>query len=45
MKLHLINILNNFKANDKLKEMAILHFKNRKITYESVYKYLKLNGI
>ena len=45
MKLHLINILNKFKANDELKEMTILHFKNRKITYESVYKYLKLNGI
>lgn len=45
MKLHLINILNKFNVNDELKGMAILHFKNKKITYESVYKYLKLNGI
>ena len=45
MKLHLTNILNRLNASNKAKKMAILHFKNKEISYESVYKFLKLNGI
>ena len=45
MKLHLTNILNRLNASNKAKKMAILHFKNKEVTYESVYKFLKLNGI
>jgi hydroxymethylglutaryl-CoA reductase len=40
MKLHLINILNQFNADSNEKKAVLRHFQNRNVTYESVRNYL-----
>ena len=40
MKMHLLNILNNFNATDKEKERAIEHFKTHKVSNKSVSNFL-----
>jgi len=40
MKMHLWNILNQFEANDQEKQMAIEHYKNHKVSYNSVRNFL-----
>ena len=40
MKMHLWNILNQFEANDQEKQMAVEHYKNHKVSYDSVRQFL-----
>ena len=40
MKMHLFNILNSFNANDMEKQMAVEHYKNHKVTFDSVRQFL-----
>ena len=40
MKMHLFNILNTYNANDMEKQMAVEHYKNHKVTYDSVRQFL-----
>ncbi|MCC7317903.1 MAG: hydroxymethylglutaryl-CoA reductase, degradative [Bacteroidales bacterium] len=40
MKMHLFNILNHFKANDKEKNAAVEHFKDQKVSFASVGQYI-----
>jgi len=40
MKMHLFNILNSFNANDMEKQMAVEHYKNHKVTFNSVRQFL-----
>ena len=40
MKMHLFNILNHFKANDKEKNAAVEHFKDQKVSFASVGHYI-----
>lgn len=40
MKMHLWNILNQFKANDQEKQMAVEHYKNHKVSHNSVRQFL-----
>ena len=40
MKMHLFNILNTYNANDMEKQMAIEHYKNHKVTFDSVRQFL-----
>jgi hydroxymethylglutaryl-CoA reductase len=42
MKMHLFNILNHFKANDIEKNAAVEHFKDQKVSFASVGKYIAL---
>jgi hydroxymethylglutaryl-CoA reductase len=41
MKMHLMNILNQFKANDAEKVMLIEHFKTNTVTYSAVSETLE----
>jgi len=41
MKMHLLNILNQFEATDAEKEQAKLFFEDEKVSYNSVETYLK----
>ena len=41
MKMHLLNILNQLKANDQEKEAAIEYFKTTSVTFSSVAEFLK----
>ena len=41
MKMHLMNILNQFKASEKEKENLINHFKNNTVSYSAVEEMLK----
>ena len=41
MKMHLLNILNQLKANDNQKEVAIEYFKTTPVTFSSVTEFLK----
>ena len=43
MKMHLLNILNQFKANENQKLAAINHFKTRLVSVSSVKKFLDQN--
>lgn len=40
MKMHLLNILNSFNASDKEKSLAVEHFTQHKVSYNSVNKFL-----
>jgi len=40
MKMHLMNILNQFEATPSEKELAITYFKTNKVSYNSVSDYL-----
>lgn len=40
MKMHLFNILNYFKASEKEKNSALAHFKDQKVSFSSVGKYI-----
>jgi hydroxymethylglutaryl-CoA reductase len=40
MKMHLLNILNSFEVNEKEKKLAVAHFANRKVSFNSVKKYI-----
>lgn len=40
MKMHLMNILNNLKASNKQKELAVGHFKNHKVSFTSVGDFI-----
>lgn len=40
MKMHLVNILNTFKANEEEKTQAFEHFKENKVSYSEVRNYL-----
>ena len=40
MKMHLLNILNVFNASDVEKEQAVEHFKEEKVSFNSVNKFL-----
>lgn len=40
MKMHLFNILNYFKASEKEKDAAMAHFKDQKVSFSSVGKYI-----
>ena len=40
MKMHLLNILNFYKATHEEKEKAMEHFKNQKVSFSSVTEYL-----
>ena len=40
MKMHLWNILNQFGANDQEKQMAVEHYKNHKVSHNSVRQFL-----
>jgi len=40
MKMHLLNILNSFNASDKEKVLAVDHFTQHKVSYNSVNKFL-----
>lgn len=41
MKMHLLNILNQFEANDSEKELAKAFFEDEKVSYNSVETFLK----
>ncbi len=41
MKMHLLNILNQFEANEQEKESAKAFFEDEKVTYNSVDTFLK----
>ncbi len=41
MKMHLLNILNVFKASESEKKLAVEHFKIEKVSYNSVNKFLE----
>jgi hydroxymethylglutaryl-CoA reductase len=41
MKMHLLNILNQLKANDQEKEAAMKYFKTTPVTFSSVAEFLK----
>jgi len=41
MKMHLLNILNQLKANDSQKEKAIEHFKTTAVSYSAVENFLQ----
>jgi hydroxymethylglutaryl-CoA reductase len=41
MKMHLLNILNQFEANDQEKELAKTFFEGEKVSYNSVETFLK----
>jgi hydroxymethylglutaryl-CoA reductase len=41
MKMHLLNILNNFAASDTEKNKAIAFFKTRKVSFKAVADFLK----
>ncbi len=40
MKMHLLNILNSIKVNEKEKDLAVAHFANQKVSYHSVNKFV-----
>ncbi|RLD73590.1 MAG: hydroxymethylglutaryl-CoA reductase, partial [Bacteroidetes bacterium] len=40
MKMHLWNILNQFEANDQEKQMAVEHYRNHKVSFDSVRSFL-----
>ena len=40
MKMHLWNILNQFGANDQEKQMAVEHYKDHKVSHNSVRQFL-----
>ncbi len=40
MKMHLFNILNHFKASEEEKSSALAHFKDQKVSFSSVGKYI-----
>ncbi|HPE43195.1 MAG TPA: hydroxymethylglutaryl-CoA reductase, degradative [Bacteroidales bacterium] len=40
MKMHLFNILNHFKASEEEKSAAVDHFKDQKVSFSSVSKYI-----
>jgi len=40
MKMHLFNILNHFNASEKEKSAAVDHFKDQKVSFSSVSKYI-----
>ncbi|OYT13120.1 MAG: hydroxymethylglutaryl-CoA reductase [Bacteroidetes bacterium 4572_114] len=40
MKMHLLNILNSIKVNEKEKDFAVAHFANQKVSYHSVNKFV-----
>jgi hydroxymethylglutaryl-CoA reductase len=40
MKMHLFNILNSLDVNEKEKKLAVAHFTNYKVSYNSVKKYI-----
>jgi hydroxymethylglutaryl-CoA reductase len=40
MKMHLFNILNHFKANDKEKDAAVEFFKDQKVSFARVGQYI-----
>ena len=40
MKMHLWNILNQFEANDQEKQLAVEHYKNHKVSHNSVRQFL-----
>ncbi|MBN2756234.1 MAG: hypothetical protein JXR51_03580, partial [Bacteroidales bacterium] len=40
MKMHLFNILNSYNANDMEKQMAVEHYRNHKVSYDSVRQFL-----
>jgi len=40
MKMHLFNILNHFKASEAEKSAAVNHFKDQKVSFSSVGKYI-----
>ena len=40
MKMHLFNILNHFKASEAEKSAAVDHFKDQKVSFSSVGKYI-----
>ncbi|MCF8295124.1 MAG: hydroxymethylglutaryl-CoA reductase, degradative [Bacteroidales bacterium] len=41
MKMHLMNILNQFQATEAEKETAIVHFTNHKVSYSAVEQLIK----
>ncbi|MDY0102457.1 MAG: hydroxymethylglutaryl-CoA reductase [Lentimicrobium sp.] len=41
MKMHLLNILNTFKADDQEKVLAVEYFKNHKVSHNSVSVFLE----
>jgi len=41
MKMHLLNILNFFNANETEKNIAVDHFKRRKISYSAVQEFIE----
>lgn len=41
MKMHLLNILNNFDVNEREKKLAVAHFTNYKVSYTSVKKFVE----
>lgn len=42
MKMHLLNILNTFDANDEEKKKAIAYFKNIKVSYSNVSDFISV---
>jgi hydroxymethylglutaryl-CoA reductase len=40
MKMHLFNILNHFRASEEEKSSALAHFKDQKVSFSSVGKYI-----
>jgi hydroxymethylglutaryl-CoA reductase len=40
MKMHLLNILNHFMADEQEKELAVEFFKNHKVSFQSVEDYI-----
>jgi hydroxymethylglutaryl-CoA reductase len=40
MKMHLLNILNSIKVNEREKDLAVAHFANRKVSYHLVGKFV-----
>jgi len=43
MKMHLLNILNQFEATKNQKEAAVEHFKNKVVTVQAVGAFLEIN--
>jgi hydroxymethylglutaryl-CoA reductase len=44
MKMHLLNILNQFEANDTLKSDAVSYFKTEPVSVQAVAAFLKKNS-
>jgi hydroxymethylglutaryl-CoA reductase len=45
MKMHLLNILNQFEASETQKKTALLYFKTEPVTVQAVGAFLQKNSL